>query len=253
MDDDYGSSQLPYNDVPKRAGDALSPEMAAFAAGAGRDRLSRCGGRNSWIDLDRLAAAEGTPMKSAHLVAIVIAGTAFISGSVAVLGWRAPVTPSAMEPVWTEVKWPFLMDQWGIGKAFACMPQDCGSRLDVYVRPKIGFCNCATGVSDDRELERIGDTDLVSPEIRPLGPGHSIKVGWMAGQVRAYRVPGEPAGKRLLSIAFNDECDVVVAVALLGNGDPAVAGSAVMGFLDSRPMVLWAKKELGLEFVSREW
>jgi hypothetical protein len=192
-------------------------------------------------------------MRAAYLVAIAIAGTAFISGSVAVLGWRAPIVPSAMAPVWTEVKWPFLMDQWGIGKAFACLPQDCGSRIDVYVRPKIGFCNCATGVSDDKELERVGDTELVTPEIRPLGSGRPIKVGWMAGQMRAYRVAGGSADRRLLSVAFNDECDVVVAVAMLGNADPELAGSAVMGFLDSRPMVLWAKKELGLEFVSRQW
>jgi hypothetical protein len=75
----------------------------------------------------------------------------------------------------------------------------------------------------------------------------------MAGQMRAYQVPGVPAGKRLLSVGFNDECDVVTAVAVLGSGDPSVVGSAVMGFLASRPMVLWAKKELGLEFVSRQW
>jgi hypothetical protein len=37
--------------------------------------------------------------------------------------------------------------------------------------------------------------------------------------------------------------------ATLGNGDPAVAGPA---FLNSHPMVLWAKKELSLEFVRRE-
>jgi hypothetical protein len=46
---------------------------------------------------------------------------------------------------------------------------------------------------------------------------------------------------------------VVVAVATLDNGDPAVVAPAVTAFLDSRPMVLWAKKELGLEFVSRQW
>ena len=28
---------------------------------------------------------------------------------------------------------------------------------------------------------------------------------------------------------------------------------ALVAFLDSRPMVLWAKKELGLEFVFRQW
>jgi hypothetical protein len=192
-------------------------------------------------------------MKMAHLLAIAIAGTAFVAGSVAVLGWRAPANPTAMEAAWTEVKWPFLLDQWGIGKAFVCMPADCGSRLEVYVRPKIGFCNCSTGVSDDTELERVGDTDLVNPEVRPLGPGRPIRVGWMEGLVRAYRVPGGPTDKRLLSVAFNDECDVVVALASLGNGDPSVARVAVMDFLNSKPMVLWAKRELGLEFVSREW
>jgi len=192
-------------------------------------------------------------MKMAYLLAIVIAGTGLVAGSVAVFGLRAPVDPSAVEPAWTEVKWPFPLDQWGIGKAFVCMPSDCGSKVDVYVRPKIGFCNCSTGVSDDAELERVGDTDLVSADVRPLGPGRPIKVGWMEGLVRAYRVSGATADKRLLSVAFNDECDVVVAVAALGNGDPAAAGPAIMAFLNSKPMVLWAKKELGLEFVSRKW
>jgi hypothetical protein len=192
-------------------------------------------------------------MKVAYLLAIAIAATACIAGSAAVLGVRAPVNPSATEPAWTEVKWPFLLDQWGIGKAFVCMPADCGSKVDVYVRPKIGFCNCSTGVSDDAELGRVGDTDLVSAEVLPVGSSRPIKVGWMEGRIRAYRVSGGMADQRLLSVAFNDECDVVVAVAALGNGDPAVMGPAVMGFLSSRPMVLWAKKELGLEFVSREW
>ena len=53
--------------------------------------------------------------------------------------------------------------------------------------------------------------------------------------------------------ALTDECDVVVAVASLGHGDPASVEPAVMDFLRSKPMVLWAKRELGLEFVAREW
>jgi hypothetical protein len=28
---------------------------------------------------------------------------------------------------------PFLLDQWGAGKAFVCTPADCSSRIDVYV------------------------------------------------------------------------------------------------------------------------
>jgi hypothetical protein len=191
-------------------------------------------------------------MRRAFSFALASAGIAFMAGSLAVFGMRAPPNPSPLAPVWTEAKWPFLIDQWGTGRAFVCMPADCGAKIDIYVRPKIGFCNCSTGVSDAAELERVGDTELVSPQIRPLGPGRPVKVGWMEGLSRAYTV-SERSGERVLSIAFNDECDVVVALAALHDGDPAVAGPAVMDFLSSRPMVLWAKKELGLEFVRREW
>ena len=75
----------------------------------------------------------------------------------------------------------------------------------------------------------------------------------MAGCSRLYRMADEKAGEGLLSVAFNDECDVVVAVAKLGHGDPAAVAPAVIAFLNSNSMVLWAKKELGLEFVRREW
>jgi hypothetical protein len=194
-------------------------------------------------------------MKRAPLV-IGIAAIVFIAGiagSAAVLGIRAPENPSAIEPVWTEVKWPFLQDQWGIGKAFVCLPADCGVKIDIFIRPKIGFCNCSTGVSDDNELERVADTDLVSPKVRPAGPASPVKIGWMRGLSRPYLVSDEKPNERLLSVAFNDECDVVVALASLSNGDPTVVAPAVMSFLNSTPMVLWAKKELGLEFVRREW
>ena len=185
--------------------------------------------------------------------AIGIAAIVLIAGSAAVLGVRAPANLSAMEPVWTEAKWPFLQDQWGIGKAFVCMPADCGVKIDVFVRPKIGFCNCSTGVSDDTELERVADTDLVSPKVRPLGSGSPVKIGWMKGLRRSYSVSDEKTNERVLSVAFNDECDVVVALATIGKGDPTVVEPAVISFLNSTPMVLWAKKELGLEFVRREW
>ena len=190
--------------------------------------------------------------------AIGIAAAIIVAGSVVVLGVWAPPVPSAavsstIEPVWTETKWPFLQDQWGIGKAFVCMPANCGVRIDLFIRPKIGFCNCSTGVSDDNELERVADTDLVSPKVRPLGPGSPVKVGWMRGLSRSYVMSDERPNERLLSVAFNDECDVVVALVSLGKADPNAVAPAVLSFLNSTSMVLWAKKELGLEFVRREW
>jgi hypothetical protein len=192
-------------------------------------------------------------MRKAFALAIAIVGLGLVAGSAAVFSVRAPVDPGTLQPVWSDAKWPFPIDQWGTGRAFVCMPSDCGTKVDVYIRPKIGYCNCATGVSDDAELERVSDTELVSSKIRPRGPGRPIKVGWMNGLSRSYSASDGETGSSLLSVAFNDECDVVVAVATLGNGDPAVLGPAVMDFLKSNPMVLWAKKELGLEFVKREW
>ena len=191
-------------------------------------------------------------MKRAFAIAIAVAGAGLLLGSAAVFGLRAPATP-VIEPVWTETKWPFPIDQWGTGKAFVCMQADCGVKIDVYVRPKIGYCNCATGVSDDAELERVADTDLVSPKTRARGRGRPIKIGWMAGLSRPYWSSDGETGAGLLSVAYNDECDVVVALAMFGHGDPAVIEPVVIKFLNSNPMLLWAKKELGLEFVRRVW
>jgi hypothetical protein len=192
-------------------------------------------------------------MKRSPALTLAIAGIGIVAVLLVALGVGAPAKPSAIAPAWSEAKWPFLLDQWGIGRAFTCAPADCGGKVEVYVRPKIGFCNCSTGVSDDAELERVADTELLAAAIQPLGPGRAVKVGWMHGLSRLYRPSDEKAAARLLSVAFNDECDVVVAVAKLAGGDPAATAPAVIAFLNSNSMVLWAKKELGLEFVRREW
>ena len=158
---------------------------------------------------------------------------------------------------WQETRWPFLLDQWGIGRAFVCLPADCGVRMELFIRPKIGFCNCTTGVSDETELERVADTDLVSAAVRPLGPARPVRVAWMNGLARTYEVSDEASGRsppgRLVSVAFNDECDVVVALASVGAADPDRAVAPVIAFLGTAPVVLWIKKELGLEFVHRDW
>jgi hypothetical protein len=187
------------------------------------------------------------------LAVLGVAALALMAGSAGVLGLRAPSGTVATAPAWSEIKWPFLMDQWGVGKAFACLPADCGVRIEVTVRPKIGFCNCSTGVSDDNELERVADTDLISASVRPLASGTPVTVGWMHGLARLYAASDGKPDERLLSIAFNDECDAVVALARLGKADPHVAVPAVLAFLKSTPVVLWTKRELGLEFARRDW
>src|SRR6267143_1808551 len=72
--------------------------------------------------------------------------------------------PAGLQPAWTEFKWPFPVDQWGIGRAFGCKAAECGVEVNVYLRPKIGFRKCATGVDDDDELERVSDNAFINSE-----------------------------------------------------------------------------------------
>ena len=126
-------------------------------------------------------------------------------------------------------------------------PSDCGAEVTVYVRAKIGFCNCATGVSDDEELDRISDYDLLGNKLAALGPGRPIAVAWMKGRSRAFTVGGaQPPGKSALSVGFNDRCDAIVATAVLGHEQPAAIEPAVLEFLNSKTVVHWAEVTLGL-------
>jgi hypothetical protein len=147
--------------------------------------------------------------------------------------------------VWTEFKWPFPLDQWGTGRAFRCRSADCGADVELYLRAKLGFCNCTTGVADDAELDRVGDLELLSSTFNALGDGRPVTVGWMKGRSRPYRV-ARPYGspRTALAIAFNDKCDVVVATVV--THDVAAAERAALGFLNGDLVLRWAEKELGL-------
>jgi hypothetical protein len=171
----------------------------------------------------------------------VVFGVGLLAAPAAPPHMAAPAQPAAEpRPAWTEFKWPFPVDQWGIGRAFVCKPAECGVEVKLYLRPKIGFCKCATGVDDDDELERVGDLALVGENALALGPGRVIEVAWMQGRSRAYGV-AEPVKGRVLSIGFNDRCDVFVAVAALGAGDREVLEPAVLAFLNGERVQRWVK------------
>ncbi len=153
----------------------------------------------------------------------------------------------ALQPAWNEAPWPFPMDQWGKGKAYRCKASDCGTEVSVYVRAKIGFCNCATGVSDDEELDRISDYDLLGGNPVAFEPGRPIAIGWMKGRSRAFRVVGaQGTGPAALSVGFNDRCDAIVATAVLGREKAATMEPAVVEFLNSKTVLHWVEVALGL-------
>ena len=146
--------------------------------------------------------------------------------------------------VWTEIPWPFPVDLWGGGWAFRCRPADCGIDVNLYLRPKIGFCNCQTGVADDEELDRVGDLDIIGSERSALGPGWPIAVHKMKGRGRSYKVSA-PSAKSVLSVAFNSRCDVTVAT-VVTEGDLFAQEEAVLEFLNSDLVVHRVERVLGL-------
>jgi hypothetical protein len=185
---------------------------------------------------------------------VLLAAAAFgLGGLVAAFALRADrpaergTASATAKPAWTEVAWPFPMDQWGKGKAFHCKAADCGTEVNVYIRAKIGFCNCATGVSDDEELDRISDKELFGDTLSPLAPGREISVAWMKGRSRPFGIAGaRPTASSALSIGFNDRCDAIIATAVLGHDKPAAVEPAVLEFLNSRTVIRWAELTLGL-------
>ena len=187
------------------------------------------------------------------ITAIALAAAAFAAGGS--LGAFALLVDSRMtadraaapHPVWTEVQWPFPADQWGKGKAFQCNAADCGAEVRLYLRAKLGFCDCKTGVADDADLDRMSDFDLAGGEVSPLGAGRPITVAWMKGRSRAYALaPPTRPGKTVLSVVFNDRCDMVSATALLPHDRPEAIEPDVMAFLNSSTVLRWAEVTLGL-------
>ena len=153
--------------------------------------------------------------------------------------------PALTEGAWTEMAWPFPIDQWGKGKAFRCNAAGCNAGVNIYVRAKVGFCNCVTGISDDTELDRMSDFDLVG-EVTPLGAGREISVGRMQGRSRAYRLAATASTRSVISVAFNDRCDMIVATVALSHDRPESIEPEVITFLNSPAMLRWAEIAIGL-------
>ena len=90
----------------------------------------------------------------------------------------------------------------------------CGGAVEVYVRPKIGFCNCDSGVADDDEVDRVADLDLMSERFAPREAGKVVRVADMPGRMRAYDLDMQDGSRRAaIGIAVSRRCDLLVAVA----------------------------------------
>ena len=166
-----------------------------------------------------------------RLIAITIAALVF--GALSGVAAYQKVRPqaSAGERHWQEIAWPYPRDGWPAGRAFRC--DGCVGGIELYVPPKIGFCNCDSGVADDDEVDRVADLDLISERFAPLAPGKVIRVADLSGRSRAYDLD-MPGGVRhaAVGIAVSHHCDLLVAVAQGGARRRAAARG--IGVLDDR-------------------
>ncbi len=166
-------------------------------------------------------------MRRALVIAIGIAALGALSGG------AAYEHASSRSGDWREIAWPFPRDGWPAGKAFR------GGEVEVYVRPKIGFCNCDVGVADDDEVDRVADLDLISEHFAPLEAGRAVRVADMPGRIRPYELRLSDGSRHTaIGIAVSHRCDLMVAVAR-GKGEAADVQRAAMAFLATNAMTRW--------------
>jgi hypothetical protein len=176
------------------------------------------------------------------LAALVLVVTAF--SSVAMVHFAAPVS-GGEAVLWREISWPFPRDGWPAGRAFRC--ESCGGQLggvELYVRPKIGFCNCTTGVADDDEVDRVADLDLITPRFLAREPGRPVKVAGLTGRARAYDLSMRGMTHAAVGIALSQRCDLLVAVAQ-GNVPAVELQRVAFDHLASRELRRWMMAALG--------
>ncbi|MGB8400621.1 hypothetical protein [Bradyrhizobium sp.] len=140
---------------------------------------------------------------------------------------------------WQEIAWPFPRDGWPAGRAFRCGAASCGDEVEVYVRPKMGFCDCDRGVADDDEVDRVADLDLISERFVPLEAGRVVRLADMPGRIRAYDLKtAEGARHAAVGIAVSRRCDLLVAAAQ-GKGEASAVQRAALELLASGKMKDW--------------
>jgi hypothetical protein len=169
------------------------------------------------------------------VVASAIAGVSALSGAAAYQH-----AGLQNEEAWREIAWPFPRDGWPAGKAYRCSAAACGGEAELYVRPKIGFCNCDRGVADDDEVDRVADLDMLSEHFSPRAPGDVVAIADMLGRIRVYDLKmSDRTQHAAIGIAVSRRCDLLVAVAH-GKADAPVLQRAALEFLARSEMTRWA-------------
>jgi hypothetical protein len=164
-----------------------------------------------------------------------------VAGKVALgLSEDEPAASLSKEMPWRPIAWSFPRDAWPAGRAWR------RGTLEVYVRPKLGFCgNCDTGVVTDEEVDRVTDVDLLDERFEPAKEGLAVRIGDLSGRARLYRYKLIGGGTRHAEgVAVSKKCDLVIAV-IVGNLLDERERTAAYRLLKSSVVQDWISQELG--------
>jgi hypothetical protein len=106
----------------------------------------------------------------------------------------------------------------------------------------------ATGVSDDDEIERVADLDLIGLDYKPLASGHPVSAGLMTGRARLFAVvrPLQPA-LPVLTIALANKCNAIVATVVADTAGQSAVEAQALGLLRSAAVQHWVEAQGGSE------
>jgi hypothetical protein len=134
---------------------------------------------------------------------------------------------------WRRIAWPFGRDAFPPGRAWK------RDDVEVYVRPKLGFCgNCETGVVEDSEVDRVTDVDLLDEKFEPVREGRRVQITDLSGRARWYKIRKDGRERLVQAIAVSYKCDLIVALVVGPAADDAVARSA-QRFLETNTVQVW--------------
>ena len=172
-------------------------------------------------------------MRRLPVIVVAVLAIGALSGVAAYEHARPPV------PAWQEIAWPFPRDGWPAGRAFRCGIALCGDDVELYLRPKAGFCNCDSGVADDDEVDRVADLDLMSERFAPLEPGRAVRIADMPGRLRSYDLRMSDSSRHgSVGIAVSRRCDLFVVVAH-GRGTATDVRRVALDFLATDVLTKW--------------
>jgi hypothetical protein len=143
--------------------------------------------------------------------------------------------PALDRAVWSETAWPFLRDQWGGGRALRCLGAPCDEGSRLYLRAKVGFCDCFNHVEDDDDIDRLTDFDLIGGDrVVPLGPGRRLALAAGPARLRAFRLESRRGEVRhAIAAVMAIDCQARVAMLVSERHSTPALEATMLDLLDN--------------------